>query len=88
MFCIHPWPNSLDPSITGHLRDVHMSEDDETCLYCCCDVTRSQGVKPKLAKNGYFTWKIITSNPLVRLNWQKLLLKTGYLRKLLLQSHF
>ena len=22
-----------------------MSEDDETCLYCRCDVTRGQGVK-------------------------------------------
>ena len=30
----------------------------------------------------------ITSNPLLRLNWQKLLLKTGSLKKLLFQSHF
>ena len=25
--------------------EVHMSEDDETCLYCHCDITRGQGVK-------------------------------------------
>ena len=45
MFCIHLQPNGFDPSIMGHFREVHMSEDDETCLFCCCDVTRGQGVK-------------------------------------------
>ena len=45
MFRIHPWQNGFDLSITGHFLEVHVSEDDETCLYCCCDVTRGQGVK-------------------------------------------
>ena len=44
MFCIHPWQNSFDPLITGHFLEVHVSEEDETCLYCHCDVTRGQGV--------------------------------------------
>ena len=48
MFRIHPWQNGFDLSITGHLLEVHMSEDDETCLYCCCDVTRGQGVNAML----------------------------------------
>ena len=45
MFRIHPWQNGFDLSITGHFLEVHVSEDDETCLYCRCDVTRGQGVK-------------------------------------------
>ena len=45
MFRIHPRQNGFDLSITGHLLEVHVSEDDETCLYCHCDVTRGQGVK-------------------------------------------
>ena len=45
MFRIHPWQNGFDLSITGHFLEVHMSEDDETCLYCQCNVTRGQGVK-------------------------------------------
>ena len=45
LFRIHPWQNSFDLSITGHFLEVHMSEDDETCLYCHCNVTRGQGVK-------------------------------------------
>ena len=45
MFRIHPRQNGFDLSITGHFLEVHMSEDDETCLYCHCDVTRGQGVK-------------------------------------------
>ena len=44
MFHIHPQQNSFDLSITGHFLEVHMSEDDETCLHCHCDVTRGQGV--------------------------------------------
>ena len=44
MFRIHPWQNGFDLSITGHFLEVHMSEDNETCLYCHCDVTRGQGV--------------------------------------------
>ena len=44
MFRIHPRQNGFDLSITGHFLEVHMSEDDETCLYCRCDVTRGQGV--------------------------------------------
>ena len=40
-----PRQNGFDLSITGHFLEVHMSEDDETCLYCHCDVTRGQGVK-------------------------------------------
>ena len=44
MFLIYSWPNGFDPSITGHFQEVHVSEDDETCLYCRCDVTRGQGV--------------------------------------------
>ena len=31
----------------GHFLEVQVSEDDETCLYCHCDVTRGQGVKTK-----------------------------------------
>ena len=45
MFRIHPRQNGFDLSITGHFLEVHVSEDDETCLYCRCDVTRGQGVK-------------------------------------------
>ena len=46
MFRIHPQQNDFDLSITGHFLEVHMSEDDETCLYCHCnDITRGQGVK-------------------------------------------
>ena len=45
MFRIHPRQNGFDLSITGHFHEVHVSEDDETCLYCRCDVTRGQGVK-------------------------------------------
>ena len=45
MFHIHPWQNGFDLSIMGHFLEVHVSEDDETCLYCHCDVTRGQGVK-------------------------------------------
>ena len=45
MFCIHPRQNGFDLSITGHFLEVHVSEDNETCLYCRCDVTRGQGVK-------------------------------------------
>ena len=45
MFHIHPRQNGFDLSITGHFLEVHVSEDDETCLYCHCDVTRGQGVK-------------------------------------------
>ena len=45
MFCIHPQQNGYDLSITGHFLEVHVSEDDETCLYCRCDITRGQGVK-------------------------------------------
>ena len=46
MFRIHPRQNGFDLSITGHFLEVHMSENDETCLYCHCDVTRGQGVNP------------------------------------------
>ena len=45
MFRIHPRQNSFDLSITGHFLEVHMSEDNETCSYCRCDITRGQGVK-------------------------------------------
>ena len=45
MFHIHPQPDSFNASIMGHFLEVHMSEDDETCLYCHCDITRGQGVK-------------------------------------------
>ena len=48
MFHIHPQQNGFDLSITGHFLEVHVSEDDETCLYCCCDVTRGQGVKEEI----------------------------------------
>ena len=51
MFHIHPWQNGFDLSITGHFLEVHVSEDDETCLYCRCNVTRGQGVK-SMCKNG------------------------------------
>ena len=44
MFRIHPRQNGFDLSITGHFLEVHVSEDDETCLYCRCDITRGQGV--------------------------------------------
>ena len=44
MFRIHPRQNGFDLSITGHFLEVHVSEDDETCLCCRCDVTRGQGV--------------------------------------------
>ena len=47
MFHIHPQQNGFDLSITGHFLEVHVSEDDETCLYCHCDVTRGQGVNTK-----------------------------------------
>ena len=46
MFRIHPRQNGFDLSITGHFLEVHVSEDDETCLYCRCNVTRGQGVNP------------------------------------------
>ena len=45
MFRIHPRLNGFDLSITGHFLEVHVSEDDETCLYCRCNITRGQGVK-------------------------------------------
>ena len=44
MFRIYPRQNRFDLSITGHFLEVHVSENDETCLYCHCDVTRGQGV--------------------------------------------
>ena len=50
MFHIHPRQNGFDLSITGHFLEVHVSEDDETCLYCRCNVTRGQGVKQQLKK--------------------------------------
>ena len=55
MFRIHPRQNGFDLSITGHFLEVHVSEDDETCLYCCCDVTRGQGVKTLLLKLSEYT---------------------------------
>ena len=55
MFRIHPWQNSFDLSITGHFLEVHVSEDDETCLYCRCDVTRGQGVKAFLSSTKVVT---------------------------------
>ena len=53
MFCIHPWQNGFDLSITGHFLEVHVSEDDETCLYCRCDVTKGQGVKAPIFLHGW-----------------------------------
>ena len=44
MFRIHPRQNGFDLSITDHFLEVHVSEDDEICLYCRCDITRGQGV--------------------------------------------
>ena len=63
MFCIHPWQNGFDLSITGHFLEVHMSEDDETCLYCRCNVTRGQGVKAQyIMGNGIVQYVVKKSS--------------------------
>ena len=76
MFHIHPRQNGFDLSITGHFLEVYVSEDDETCLYCRCDVTRGQGVKTLLLKLSKYTIdlkyqkgsEMHTSNTLSRLH--------------------
>ena len=82
MFRIHPWQNGFDLSITGHFLEVHMSEDDETCLYCRCDVTRGQGVNVKKHFGTFSckqaTYKCRIQNQYLQLKQEALKVNTIY----------